>query len=470
MAVTVPRNLVRQFRSVLRRLGPPRGPLPFVVIRAGPEGLFLQAVRDEAAVRYHHPGDQAPDTLKFSGEALARFEGTAATPVTLEVAAAGTIRACWQEQAVPRACEFPAVEADSGLPFPDVPEQFASLPPAFLSALAEASRTAARDTVRLGMTRVQLRGKKGEVVGTDGRQLLLQGGFEFPFAKDLLVPALPAFASPELPRDEPVGLGITATQVGLRAGPWTLLLAVDKDSRYPQVDMVVPAPRATPSRLELDPRDAEFLIANLAKLPGQEDDRPQATLDLGEEAVLRVRGEGAYPPTDVVLARSRCTGPDVRLATERAFLLRALQLGFREVTAGKPDTPLVCREDSRCYLWMPLPQQEVVPPDPRAARVLSTPADAALPPAPRRKPIMPRPIPEHQPTRNGPRADSPASLSADNGGPTDLLSEADAIRVTLQETCGRLGRLVAALKLQRRHDRALRAAVDSLRQLPPLLP
>ena len=43
---------------------------------------------------------------------------------------------------------------------------------------------------------------------------------------------------------------------------------------------------------------------------------------------------------------------------------------------------------------------------------------------------------------------------------TDLLGQAQS----------RLGRLVAALKHHRRQARAVRAAVDSIRQLPPLVP
>ena len=45
-----------------------------------------------------------------------------------------------------------------------------------------------------------------------------------------------------------------------------------------------------------------------------------------------------------------------------------------------------------------------------------------------------------------------------------------ALRAALHDAHARVGRLVAALKLQQRHTRALRAAVASLRELHPLDP
>src|SRR5262249_57995602 len=124
-------------------------------------------------------------------------------------------------------------------PFPEPPKTLVPMEPGFLDALYEATRTAARDGVRFGVQRLQLRGGRGEVVGTDGRQLLLQGGFAFPWKEDLLVPAAPVFGCPELPRDAPVALGKTDTHVCVRVGPWALHLAVYKESRFPPVQRAV---------------------------------------------------------------------------------------------------------------------------------------------------------------------------------------------------------------------------------------
>jgi hypothetical protein len=52
----------------------------------------------------------------------------------------------------------------------------------------------------------------------------------------------------------------------------------------------------------------------------------------------------------------------------------------------------------------------------------------------------------------------------------DPLAEAEAIRNLLGEAQTRLGRLIGSLKQFRKQSRAVRAAVLSLRELPPLTP
>jgi hypothetical protein len=47
------------------------------------------------------------------------------------------------------------------------------------------------------------------------------------------------------------------------------------------------------------------------------------------------------------------------------------------------------------------------------------------------------------------------------------VSDADVVRDLLHSAAARVGRLVAALKHQKKHTRAIRQAVESLRGLPP---
>src|SRR5207249_213544 len=90
------------------------------------------------------------------------------------------------------------------------------------------------------ITRLQLRGAAGRVVATDGRQLLVQEGFTFPWTPDVLVPALGVFGCRELPPDAPVTVGRTEKHVGVRVGPWTFLLAIDADGRFPAAEQAIP--------------------------------------------------------------------------------------------------------------------------------------------------------------------------------------------------------------------------------------
>ena len=78
---------------------------------------------------------------------------------------------------------------------------------------------------------------------------------------------------------------------------------------------------------------------------------------------------------------------------------------------------------------------------------------------------MPRPSVEQQATRpdsgGGPTS---CRVSSPNELP-DPLCEAEAVRALLQEALLRRNRLLAVLKQQRRHSRALETALASLRQL-----
>jgi hypothetical protein len=67
-------------------------------------------------------------------------------------------------------------------------------------------------------------------------------------------------------------------------------------------------------------------------------------------------------------------------------------------------------------------------------------------------------VPEH--ARNG-----AAEPPRDERQPPDPLAEAEALRDLLAEAQSRLGRLLGALKHQRRQARAVEAAVASLRRL-----
>ena len=75
------------------------------------------------------------------------------------------------------------------------------------------------------------------------------------------------------------------------------------------------------------------------------------------------------------------------------------------------------------------------------------------------------------PQNNGqaPRPGSPGG-TPQQSGLVALVEEAEAVRSLLREAYGRLGRLVAALKEQRKQTRAVQAAVASLRQLQQLNP
>ena len=108
------------------------------------------------------------------------------------------------------------------------------MPDGFVVALDEATRTTAKESSRFALSRMQLRGRPGQVVATDGKQLLIQGGFRLPWIDDVLVARISAFGLRELSEQSPVAVGRIEGHVAVRAGRWTFWLAIDPASRFPR--------------------------------------------------------------------------------------------------------------------------------------------------------------------------------------------------------------------------------------------
>ncbi len=224
----IPRSLARTFRAVCRRARP-RQTHVAVVVRSGPDGLTVCAPDVEVTIAYHQAGSYPTATIALPLEALADCEGRGDALATLATSAAGKVTACWQDAGVPQAKEYDAPDLAKLPENPPSPVSFTANDPGLLAALTEAVRTATPEPIRFHTHRVQLRGKSGVIVATDGRQLLLQGGFHFPWEDELLVPANPVFGCKELGQGLPVAIGQTETHVTLRVGPWWIHLHIDKD-------------------------------------------------------------------------------------------------------------------------------------------------------------------------------------------------------------------------------------------------
>src|SRR5262249_28527084 len=160
---------------------------------------------------------------------------------------------------------------------------------------------------------------------------------------EVLVHRSPIFACKFVPRDEPISIGKTETHIVLRDGPWTLFLEIKTDARYPAVERALPSASTAATLLALDPADAAFLGQALDRLPGADEPNAPATVDLNGQVAIRSKSPDQEGATELLLSRSRYTGPAVCFNTNRGFLSRAIRLGFREIAIVDADAPLVCR-------------------------------------------------------------------------------------------------------------------------------
>ena len=360
--MTLSRQLAKQIRSVIRRaLQISASQTSQVVwLVADDTGLRVRAQNHHGIVEYHQPEPTTAATIPISMEALAACEGTKADEsVRIERRADGIVILSWEDRSVPQQFQFDAKKLNPDPP-PAHPETWGSNPPSLLSALDAAMHIAATSATRFAIDCVQLRPADGRIAATDARQLLTQTGFAFPGTDEVLIKRTSAFHCRELLSDQPVEAGITANHFVMRAGPWTIWLSLEKQGRFPDFKDVIPAADSAKTRLRIAEDDAVYLLNVIPRLPQEEPDNPRLSVDLNGSVALLARGAEPSPATQVILSNSQRQGDEVRLDTDREFLVHAVQLGFREIELRGPESPAVCRDATRVYLWSLIAEQPAI--------------------------------------------------------------------------------------------------------------
>lgn len=466
--IQIPCLLIKQLRAVLRKsVVSGKAKLP-VILQGSRDGLSIRAQNAQAGVEYHLPGRQDTDTISLDYSALEDFAGSTTAPVTLE-AIGRVVRVSWTHGKVPQVKEYESAGLEQ-VTAPESPKNWAIQDARLLQALGDAAGATSDNAARYALTHLQLRGKEGKIVSTDGHQLLIQDGFKFPWSEDVLIPALSVFKTKHLAPEGENAIGRTRAHVWLRCGSWTLWLAIDGSSRFPNVDQVVPAVRGPVSSAQLSPSEASFLLETLPRLPAGEDTDKPVTLDLNGHLAIRAKGDKG-PITEVALPDSLVRGPRTRVQVTRRHLVHALELGFREFTIVKEDSPIVCRDEHRTYTWMVLdakgalehsPDAILITPTGDELKVRSTPAKSR--PA-RIAPTMIRAV-------NGPAHEEPVEEHPETAferpiahTPAAAIEEAEALKLALRDAYLKVGRLVASLKRQRKQSKLLTCTMTALRQL-----
>jgi hypothetical protein len=427
-------------------------------------GKLTIAVQDsEVSVAYSLPMDVPERSFAVPLELLKRCAGTKDEPVTLELADREVI-ARWSDAGIPQVAPFQRLEPAD---LPSLPVEMADSGADFLAAMQAACETTDPESVRYALGCVQLRGSDGSIIATDGRQLLIQRGFAFPWDDAILVPACRVFGCKEIASGGPIAIGRTDDWSVLTVGPWTIHLKIQKDARYPQVDDHVPASGSAKAVVRLNTSDAAFLGEAIHRLPCSDSHNQAVTLDLNGQVILRSRGSDGMPTTDLVLTGSRLEGEPLRACTNRQFLARAVELGFDSVELRSADDPVCCRDERRTYVWALLSKESILKQDENAVRIES-PVPSVSKPRPPRQVVVPAAQSPSEPAIHRPqRPIRPRQQSAPAEPPVgvELIATAQRLRQSLKSAASELGTIVAGLKEQQRQSRRLRAAVKSLKQV-----
>ncbi len=447
------RAVARDFKMLLSRCvsGRPRGPAPPLVIRFEAGRRIISATTPDG-VRLSHTssvGGNRDDRLVLPATVLTEVEGSTDEDVTLERQSKLRAVVRWHGGGKPRTLPIELILPGKQHELAEPPD-LTSVAATIFAALQECGRSAARDNGRYALSRVQVQGRAGRVVGTDGKMALLWRGFTFPFQDDVLVPALSVFGSKPLSAARDVKVGRTATHLVLAAGPWSVGLPTDSTSRYPDVADIIP--KHAPTVAGIDQRDAVEFLKVMATLPGHATENRPVTIDANATIRIRSRDPDTLETQEVTLIRSSVTGPPANVAIDRRVLARALSLGCHTFQFSS-DKPLVGEGDDITVIVAPLDPTLIVPASDETQKIATR--DASVPQQP--TPTELRSLSMKPSETNG------HHVSRDD--PQDPLVAAEELRSALADAALKAAKLVAALKAGRKEKKVLATLYAGLKQL-----
>ena len=402
-----------------------------VQIHLTKDGLVMHASAPEITVSYTDPSQTGKGVFTFPIAHFAEMEGRNAERIEIAPLRPDMAGARWTHQGRTREMEIPLAEPDTVAKVPALPTKFSPMPSSFLKALDEVSQATASEATKYAISRIQLRGKAGQIVGTDTRQLLVNGGFAFPFTEDVLIPRSGIFGLQPLQGGDDVAIGMTDTHLFIKVGPWLFAFVIDKQGRYPDSTQIIPRKAQAETRFRLDADDAQRFLDNLVRrIKGPAAKENAVTLDLMETPTLRYEIDGRV--TEVNLVNSEVDGKRLRMCLNLSQLLRALELRFQEFEIRDANKPIVARDGERIYLSMPLPPSSALPPSPDAFKVSTAPAPrGALVPVKRR-------------THSSIAVPSTQTPVMENG--IDILGEAEGLRDGLLKVAAHAGKILRFLR------------------------
>ncbi len=472
--IELSRQQIHRIRSTFRQaLGrsSSRRTIP-ITFEGTQQELRIRAVADRVTIEHRVPGSFPTVAFAVPFEALAACEGRGEDLVRFELAD-NQVTLHWTDANIPQAVSFPTVEP---VALPEPPSEFAPVERTFLAATVDACATTDAESQRYALSCVRLRGADGQIAATDGQQALVQTGFAFPWTDDVLVPATGAFVAKAIRAAVHVSLGRSTDWLFIRADEWTVALQIEKDRRFPAIEAHIPEISSASTTMVLAETDATFLDQAAQRLPGASEMNSPVTLDLNGAVVVRAKSGEQSSVTDLVLRNSRRQGEELKVSSNREYVRRAIQLGFRELHFRDAEAPAFCRDDRRTYFWAVLGKEAVLKSDTSATRIesptvgrtahvattkpVATPSQQSPIPAPFRNRL-------NMPTSTTNRLQQSTTDTAGANGKTlsELIEEGEQIRATLREVLSRTNALVIGLKRQRQQSNAMRTALKSLRAM-----
>jgi hypothetical protein len=461
--IELTRKHIRAIRSTIRQaLGIKSARLaPAITLRAVHNQLLIQAATNTIAIECRLPDDTPPECLAVPYEALTVSEGKQNDRVTF-TQRDDTVIVQWTDKSIPQTRTFAAADA---VEMPNNPGQFTAIGPRFLAAMANAVNTAdtSGDSTRFALNYIRLRGSDGQIAATNSSQAFVESGFAFPWQDEVLVPASGAFAATDFSGAEAVLIGRSEDWISIQADSCTLHLKIDKERRFPNIDLQIPTPGSAATTLVLADDDVDFLLTSTKRLPAVQECNSPVTVDLNGCVAVRAAESDHSNPTELVLSNSRRVGEEIQFNTNRGYLTRAAELGFREIYLRNTEAPAFCQDDRRTYIWALLGAEGAVNANNQTTRISSP--DSSNPQPTTERKTKP-PMATTQPTT--PRQAESHAVAAAAPEPDvapNLLNQAEALRDSLNKTLADTRDLISLIKRNQKHNRLVETTLRSLKQL-----
>ena len=367
--IQLTRKHIRTLRTTIRQsLGISNARrAPTITFRAQPNELLIQAATDKVAVECRLPGNYQPECFAIPYEALSTCEGKQDDLVSLTRRDDFVILQ-WADAGIPQSVQFPSSDA---MEMPPIPDNLVTIDPLFLSAMAEAVATTDQESTRYALNCIRLRGRDGQIAATDSAQALIQTGFSFPWDDEILITGSGAFASRDFAAADELRIGRSADWVTLQANSRTLHMRIEKERRFPNIDLQIPTNGSAVTTLSLSEDDIGFLLTSTKRLPGASEPNAPVTVDLNGVVAVRAEAADQTSPIELVLSNSRRVGEEIRFNTDRKFLTRAAKLGFRDICLRSDKAPAYCQDDRRTYIWALLDEGGILKSNGNATRISS---------------------------------------------------------------------------------------------------
>ena len=281
-----------------------------------------------------------------------------------------TVNVRWDEYGIPQRKSFNKEEPRDPCILP-VPERFEVDALQLYDGIVAAFPYTDPDAQRYALGGVALNGSNSTIAATDGRQMMIQSGYTFPWKENVVCPASKIFTSKELRSlGDTVSIGLVDGWLCFQVGHVTFQLR-EADGKFPNVESIW-VDNEGEQWVNLNPADVKFVLKRLGDMPGKEEGSSPVVLVFDDHVSIRGYDTEQNARTDLRLTNSSYNGPPLQDTLNREYLKQALALGIDMISLSPNHSPIRAQSESKRVMIMPLKVEKPPVCDPNKITILES--------------------------------------------------------------------------------------------------